>query len=144
MPYRNKQFWGRAFSFSPDGFSDEMDADGPALCPHQWSGPQDVRPATAADSTSPGTTAKANPKLSLPLSKDHASRSRPARASVSDLRIQLRSHTALPPCPRPSIVNQDVLTDARFPEGLRDLVLAKGFDCPSEFAFPTLQTCSFS
>ena len=28
-----------------------------------------------------------------------------------------------------------ILTDARVPEGLRDLVLAKGFDCPSHFAF---------
>ena len=28
-----------------------------------------------------------------------------------------------------------ILTDARVPEGLRDLVLAKGFDCPSDFAF---------
>ena len=33
-----------------------------------------------------------------------------------------------------------ILTDARVPEGLRDLVLAKGFDCPSDFAFafPTI------
>ena len=30
---------------------------------------------------------------------------------------------------------QDVLTEARVPEGLRDLVLARGFDCPSDFAF---------
>ena len=30
---------------------------------------------------------------------------------------------------------QDVLIDARVPEGLQDLVLAKGFDCPSDFAF---------
>ena len=28
-----------------------------------------------------------------------------------------------------------ILTDARVPEGLRNLVLAKGFDCPSDFAF---------
>ena len=35
---------------------------------------------------------------------------------------------------------QDVLTEARVPEGLQDLVLAKGFDCPSDFAFafPTI------
>ena len=33
-----------------------------------------------------------------------------------------------------------ILTDARVPEGLRDLVLANGFDCPSDFAFalPTI------
>ena len=30
---------------------------------------------------------------------------------------------------------QDVLTEARVPEGLRDLVLARGFDCPLDFAF---------
>ena len=30
---------------------------------------------------------------------------------------------------------QDVLTEARVPEGLQDLVLARGFDCPSDFAF---------
>ena len=30
---------------------------------------------------------------------------------------------------------QDVLTEARVPEGLRDLVLARGFNCPSDFAF---------
>ena len=35
---------------------------------------------------------------------------------------------------------QDGLIDARVPEGLQDLVLAKGFDCPSDFAFafPTI------
>ena len=35
---------------------------------------------------------------------------------------------------------QDVLIDARVLEGLQDLVLAKGFDCPSDFAFafPTI------
>ena len=35
---------------------------------------------------------------------------------------------------------QDVLTEARVPEGLQDLVLARGFDCPSDFAFafPTI------
>ena len=34
---------------------------------------------------------------------------------------------------------QDVLIDARVPEGLQDLVLVKGFDCPSDFAaFPTI------
>ena len=88
---------GRAFSFSPDGLSDEMDADCPALCPHQWSGPQDVRPATAADSTSPGTTAKANPELSLPSGEDHGSRSRPypVRAYVGDLRFGATQHCLL-------------------------------------------------
>ena len=94
MPYRNKQFWGRAFSFSPDGLSDEMDADCPALCPNQWSGPPDVRP-------------KAHPELSWPSGKDHSNRSRPypLRASVSDLRFRLRSHATLPPCRGPSITN---------------------------------------
>ena len=35
---------------------------------------------------------------------------------------------------------QDVLTEARVPESLQDLVLARGFDCPSDFAFafPTI------
>ena len=102
MPYRSKQFWGRAFSFSPDGLSEEMAEDRPAFSPHQLSGPLGVRPATAAESTSPGTTAKANPELGLPSGKDHSSRFRPypVRAHVNDLRFQLRSHPALPPCPR--------------------------------------------
>ena len=108
MPYRSKQFWGRAFSFSPDGLSEEMAEDRPAFCPHQLPGPLDARPATAADSTTPGTTAKANPELGLPSGKEHGSRSRPypVRAHVSDLRFQLRSHPALPPCLRPSVANQ--------------------------------------
>ena len=102
MPYRSKQFWGRAFSFSPDGLSEEMAEDRPAFSPHQLSGPLGVRPATAAESTLPGTTAN------LPSGKDHSSRFRPypVRAHVNDLRFQLRSHPALPPCPRLSVANQ--------------------------------------
>ena len=37
-----------------------------------------------------------------------------------------------------------ILTDARVPEGLCDLVLAKGFDCPSDFAFAFPPLLSFS
>ena len=111
LTYRSKKFWGRAFSFSPDGPSEEMAEDHPAFSPNTSSGLVGARPATAADATSPGATAKAKPVLNqaaMPSRIDHSSRARPypVRAHVSDLRFQLTSHPALPPRPRLSVANQ--------------------------------------
>ena len=83
MPYRSKKFWRRAFSFSPDGFSEE------AFSPHKSSGLLGARPATAAEATSPGATTKAKPWLNqadLPSNMDHSSRVRPypVRAHVNE------------------------------------------------------------
>ena len=111
MPYRSKKFWGRAFSFSPDGLSEDMAEDHPAFIPHKSSGFLGARPATAAEATSPGATTKEKAWLNqaaLPSNMDHSSRVRPypVRAHVSDLRFQLQSHPALPPRPRLSVANQ--------------------------------------
>ena len=80
MPYLSKKFWGRAFSFSPDGLSEDMAEDHPAFSPHKSSGLLSARPATAAEATSPGTSTKAKPWLNqadLPSNMDHSSRVRP-------------------------------------------------------------------
>ena len=102
MPHRSNKFWGRAFSFSPDGLSEEMGLQKTARpsahtsCQALWAYVLQLPP-----NLHPGTTAQAKPELGLPSSKDRSS-----RAHVNDLRFQLRSHPALPPCPRRSVANQ--------------------------------------